>query len=95
MADEIHYDYQSMDHAYENMKRIANNIQNTCQDMSQDALRLLQSNGGSYAEGYQAKLTRLNADIQELNDEMTTRAAQLQAQFNAMAEADIRLGDGF
>jgi len=95
MADEIHYDYQSMEQAYENMQRIANEIQSTCQDMASDALRLLQSNGGSYAEGYQAKLAQLNNDIEELNNEMTTRATQLREQFAAMAEADAHLGAGF
>lgn len=95
MAEEIHYDYGSMDNAYENMKRIAGKIEGSCQDMSSDALRLLQSNGGAYADGYGIKVRNLNANIDELNSEMTDRAKDLQSRFGEMGETDVILGDGF
>ena len=78
MADEVWYDYKAMDNAYEAMKRISSRIDGECEAMSGDALRLLTSNGGAYADGYQAKLTKLNTDIDELNSEMTGRASQMQ-----------------
>lgn len=95
MADEIRYVYESMDEAYETMKRIAGNIQSSCEEMTSDALRMLQSNEGRYARAYQEKLTKLNSNIEELNNEMAERAKRLQEKFNDMGYADIRLGDGF
>ena len=95
MADEVNYVYGSMEQAVGSMQRIGSNIQSACEDMSSDAMRLLASNGGSYAEGYHIKLNKLNGDIAELNSEMTARAAQLQDLYSNMAHADRTLGDGF
>jgi uncharacterized protein YukE len=95
VADEIQYDYESMDNAYENMKKIVANITQSCEDMTSDALAMLESNGGQYAESYRIKLDKLNREIEELNDEMSARAGRLQSRFDEMGHADIKLGDGF
>ncbi len=95
MAEEIHYDYQSMDMAYENMKRISSNMQSACQEMMSDAMRLLQSSGGSYADGYEVKQKQLNQQFDELNTTMATRAPQLQERFDHMGQTDVKLGSGF
>lgn len=95
MAEEIHYDYPSMDMAYGNMKRVSSQMQSTCQDMTSDAVRLLQSSGGDYADGYEAKQKALNAEFDELNTVMASRASQLQDRFDTMGQTDVKLGAGF
>ena len=96
MADEINYDYESMDNAYENMKRISDKIRDACSDMTADATRLLESSAsGQYALAYKDKVKVLNDAIEELNTEMTDRAKHLQEEFNRMGQSDIKLGDGF
>jgi len=95
VADEILYDYQAMDQAYENMKRIGNTIDTEVDTMGADALRLLSTISGVYAGEYDKKLKELNQNVTELNEEMTARASQLQAEFNNMGHTDIKLGDGF
>lgn len=95
MADEIHYDYGSMDAAYDRMKQISGKIESSCQDMSSDAKRLLESSDGHYAQGYQTKLNSLNTQIDELNIQMSQRATNLQQQFHDMGALDVQLGSGF
>ena len=95
MADQILYDYQAMDNAYEQMKSISNKISGECENMSQDALRLLETIEGNYAGAYHDKVIQLNERVAELNEEMNQRAGQLQEQFNIMGQTDVKLGDGF
>ncbi|WP_327006890.1 hypothetical protein OHA72_06175 [Dactylosporangium sp. NBC_01737] len=95
MADLVHYDYESMDNAYEDMKKTSDTMRQSCEDLTSDALRLLQSSAGAYADGYEAKVKKLNAHFEELNDQMTIRAKELQKRFDDMGQMDIKLGDGF
>lgn len=95
MADLIHYDYESMDDAYENMKRISDKMRQSCEDLTSDAMRLLQGSAGAYADGYQVKVKTLNQHFDELNEQMTNRAKELQKRFDDMGQTDIKLGDGF
>ena len=95
MADDILYDYRAMDHAYESMKHITDTISGECETLGSDALKLLGTIDGVYSQQYQEKLTKLKNDVLDLNQEMTTRANLLQQEFNAMGQADIKLGDGF
>jgi uncharacterized protein YukE len=95
VADDINYDYASMDSAYEKMKSIASQITGTCEEMTTDAMRLLQSNGGTYAVEYEATEKKLDGDIDALNHEMSTRGQQLNQSFTEMGDTDRRLGAGF
>jgi uncharacterized protein YukE len=94
MAEEIRYVYESMDDAYESMRKIAGTIYAECEQMTSDSLRMLQTCEGNYATAYKAKVDLLNQDIQELVDEMEARAQELQRKFDEMGYADIKLGDG-
>ena len=68
MADLVHYDYESMDNAYEDMKKTSDTMRQSCEDLTSDALRLLQGSAGAYADGYEAKVKKLNDHFEELND---------------------------
>ncbi len=95
MADLIHYDYEALDDAYENMKRISDNMQVTCEGLTSDALRLLQESAGKYADGYDVKVKELNKLFEELNKMMADRTVELQRRVDDMNLTDIKLGDGF
>jgi uncharacterized protein YukE len=93
--DDLQYDYQSMDHAYEEMLRVNNQIYNTAGDMDKVALNLLEGMAGAVIDGYQDRYTKLVNHVNEANDYLHNTAIGLQAGFDAMHHADIKLGDGF
>ena len=61
MAHLVNYDYESMDNAYEDMKKTSDTMRQSCEDLTSDALRLLQSSAGAYAAATRPR--RRNATI--------------------------------
>ena len=95
MADEVNYDHESMRDAYEQMIRATKGIASESQQMTRDAMQLLESIEGTYATDYGGKRQALDKEINELNDVMTRRTAMLQQRFEDMADLDKTLAGGF
>lgn len=95
MSGQITYNYAAMDQAYEEMLRAKNTIDNEIDRLSTDAQRVLQPMGGSTVDGYNAKLTLINTEIDSLNAILEKARIELQQQFDDMGQTDRKLGDGF
>jgi len=94
MSDEIQYNYDAMDQAYENLLRATRAIEDGIETMTSDTGALLQRIGGQYAAQYESKVRVLKDDFDRLNGELTQRANILQDRFHQMGQTDIKLGDG-
>ena len=92
--DLILYDYQAMDHAYEEMNQVNKKIQEATQTLADDAHTVLQGMEGPIADGYNIRSSNLKSEVDGLNDWMQKAVGALQDAFNRMHHADIKLGDG-
>jgi uncharacterized protein YukE len=92
--DLILYDYQAMDHAYEEMMQVSKQLADAASVLADDAHNVLQGMEGPVADGYNARSSNLKSEADGLNDWMIKSVGALQEGFNRMHHADIKLGDG-
>jgi hypothetical protein len=94
LSDEIQYDYKSMDHAFEEMLRVNSQIGDAAHALEGDARMIMQGMAGAVIDGYEMRSGKLTTDVGASNDYLHQVAMGLQAGFDAMHHADIKLGDG-
>jgi uncharacterized protein YukE len=92
--DLILYDYQAMDHAYEEMVQVSKQISDAATTLADDAHNVLQGMEGPVADGYNVRSSNLKSEADGLNDWMQKSVGALQEAFNRMNHADMKLGDG-
>ncbi|MEV4629542.1 hypothetical protein AB0J90_25085 [Micromonospora sp. NPDC049523] len=91
MSDFIKYDYASMDVAYDEMKRISDNVLAQLDVLQQEARKVLAFNG-DYVLNYDAKAQVVRDGVTELNDKTLTRSNDLAEKFADYQATDKRLG---
>ncbi|WP_433534252.1 hypothetical protein ACQPZK_18885 [Micromonospora sp. CA-249363] len=89
--DYIKYDYNSMDLAYDEMKRISDNVISQLDVLEQEAKRVLAFNG-DYVDAYDLKAQKVRDGITELNDATLLRSKDLAEKFADYQATDRKLG---
>ena len=92
--DEILYNYQAMDHAFEEMLRVNGQIHDSAQTLEADAKVVLQGMAGAVIDGYESRFKTLLQKVEDSNTYLKEVAKGLQAGFDSMRHTDIKLGDG-
>ncbi|MFI5928463.1 hypothetical protein ACIA3K_21195 [Micromonospora sp. NPDC051543] len=87
----IKYDYDSMDVAYDEMKRISDNVITQLDVLEQEAKRVLAFNG-EYVAAYDAKAQKVRDGITTLNDTTLARSKDLADKFADYQSTDRKLG---
>ncbi|WP_410813463.1 WXG100 family type VII secretion target [Micromonospora sp. 067-2] len=91
MSDYIKYDYDSMDVAYDEMKRISDAVIAQLDVLQQEAERVLAFNG-DYVTNYDQKAQKVRDGITELNDATLKRSNDLAEKFADYQATDKKLG---
>lgn len=91
MTDFIKYDYSSMDVAYDEMKRISDNVIAQLDVLQQEARKVLAFNG-DYVTNYDNKAQVIRDGITELNDTTLKRSNDLAEKFADYEATDKKLG---
>ncbi|MET7951101.1 hypothetical protein [Micromonospora sp. NPDC005324] len=91
MSDYIKYDYDSMDSAYDEMKRITDNVITQLDVLEQEAKRVLAFNG-DYVLNYEQKAQKVRDGITVLNDATLARSNELAERFADYQATDKKLG---
>ncbi|MGW5556447.1 hypothetical protein ACWER9_04370 [Micromonospora sp. NPDC003944] len=91
MSDYIKYDYDSMDVAYDEMKRISDAVIAQLDVLQQEAQRVLAFNG-DYVINYDQKAQKVRDGITELNDVTLKRSNDLAERFADYQATDKKLG---
>ncbi|MET8281676.1 hypothetical protein [Micromonospora sp. NPDC005174] len=87
----IKYDYDSMDVAYDEMKRISDNVIAQLDVLEQEAKRVLAFNG-EYVLNYEQKAQKVRDGITDLNNATLLRSKELAEKFADYAATDKKLG---
>lgn len=91
MSDYLKYDYDSMDVAYDEMKRISDAVIAQLDVLQQEAQRVLAFNG-DYVKNYDDKAQVIRLGITELNDATLKRSNDLAEKFADYQATDKKLG---
>ncbi|MGW0216352.1 hypothetical protein ACWDXH_18370 [Micromonospora chokoriensis] len=91
MSDLIKYDYDSMDVAYDEMKRINDAVIAQLDVLEQEAKKVLAFNG-DYVTNYEQKAQKVRDGITELNEVTIKRSNDLAEMFGDYQNTDKKLG---
>lgn len=95
MADQIAYDYQSLEQGVDDIKNIVSNIESEIENLGSQAQQVMQNWTAAGSQGYQSDLNAIKGDLDNIDQSLNSLAKSIGEGSDAFKSADNKIAQSF